>query len=200
MRWANFALKGWLRLSAVDRVLESVVPAGIVLQRRDHRSEAVAVPLRHRTGTVVCAVHSIPAARFGMSDATFGLPERGCGYRRRMTEQGRQDTELPPRSVRRLGAWAVGNDGAQDFAVSRRCRHQLADLSKGHIDADGCLVCPWHQSRYDVGTGEMVAGPHGFLGYHGRTPGYTQLVLAYGRRLRLQVRRLTRTSTGLDVR
>jgi ubiquinone/menaquinone biosynthesis C-methylase UbiE len=29
LRWANFALKGWLRLSAVDRVLEHVVPAGL---------------------------------------------------------------------------------------------------------------------------------------------------------------------------
>jgi ubiquinone/menaquinone biosynthesis C-methylase UbiE len=28
-RWANFALKGWLRLSAVDRVLEHVVPRGL---------------------------------------------------------------------------------------------------------------------------------------------------------------------------
>jgi len=29
MRWANFALQGWLRLSAADRVLERVVPAGL---------------------------------------------------------------------------------------------------------------------------------------------------------------------------
>jgi ubiquinone/menaquinone biosynthesis C-methylase UbiE len=29
MSWANFALKGWIRLSAVDRVLERVVPKGL---------------------------------------------------------------------------------------------------------------------------------------------------------------------------
>lgn len=103
-------------------------------------------------------------------------------------------------SVRRHGAWAVGTSNGQDFAVSRRCRHQLADLSAGHIDAEGCLVCPWHQSRYDVSTGAMVTGPQGVLGYHGRTPGYTQLVLAYGRRLRLRVGRLVRTAGGVDVR
>ncbi len=103
-------------------------------------------------------------------------------------------------SVRRHGAWAVGTSNGQDFAVSRRCRHQLADLSKGHIDEQGCLVCPWHQSRYDVVTGAMVAGPQGILGYHGRTPGYTQLVLVYGRRLRLRVGRLIRTASGVDVR
>ena len=45
--------------------------------------------------------------------------------------------------------------------MSRFCRHQLADLSEGTVDADGCLVCPWHQSRYDVTDGRMVSGPRG---------------------------------------
>ena len=112
-------------------------------------------------------------------------------------------TELTPGQVRRVGDWAVGNRGpgpdGEDrfFAVSRRCRHQLADLSEGTVDADGCLVCPWHQSRYDVRTGEMVEGPRGFLGYHGPTPGYTQLVRLVGRIARLRVRRATRQ--GDDV-
>jgi nitrite reductase/ring-hydroxylating ferredoxin subunit len=107
--------------------------------------------------------------------------------------------DLPPGAVRRAGPWAVGNRDGELFAVSRRCRHQLADLSKGTVDSDGCLVCPWHQSRYDVRTGEMVAGPQGFLGYQGRTPGYTQLVLAYGRRLRLRVGRAVRRGSGIVV-
>ncbi|RBY96186.1 Rieske (2Fe-2S) protein [Blastococcus sp. TF02-8] len=111
--------------------------------------------------------------------------------------------DLPARTVRRAGDWAVGNRGpgpdGEDryFAVSRLCRHQLADLSEGTVDADGCLVCPWHQSRYDVRTGEMVEGPRGFLGYHGPTPGYTQLVRLLGSIARLRVRRATRQ--GDDV-
>jgi nitrite reductase/ring-hydroxylating ferredoxin subunit len=105
--------------------------------------------------------------------------------------------QLPPGTVRRVGDWAVGNADGEYFAVSRRCRHQLADLAEGSIDADGCLVCPWHQSRYDVGTGEMVEGPRGFLGYHGPTPGYTQFVLTYAKWLRLRVRRAVRR--GEDV-
>ena len=67
----------------------------------------------------------------------------------------------------------------------------------GTVDADGCLVCPWHQSRYDVRTGEMVEGPRGFLGYHGPTPGYTQLVRLLGSVARLRVRRAHRA--GDDV-
>ena len=106
---------------------------------------------------------------------------------------------LPPGTVRQLGQWAVGNTGTADFAVSRRCRHQLADLSKGTVDAEGCLVCPWHGSRYDVRTGEMVTGPKGFLAYHGPTPGYTQFVLAYGRKLRLRVGKLIRHERYVDV-
>jgi nitrite reductase/ring-hydroxylating ferredoxin subunit len=95
--------------------------------------------------------------------------------------------ELPPGAVRRAGPWAVGNRDGELFAVSRRCRHQLADLAQGSIDGNGCLVCPWHQSRYDVRTGAMVEGPRGFLMYHGPTPGYTQLVRGYGKWLRLKV-------------
>ena len=105
--------------------------------------------------------------------------------------------DLPPGAVRPAGQWAVANADGRLTAVSRRCQHQLADLARGSIDADGCLVCPWHQSRYDVRTGEMVEGPHGFLGYHGPTPGYTQLVRAYARVLRLRVRRAVRR--GDDV-
>ena len=106
--------------------------------------------------------------------------------------------DLPPGSVSGVGEWAVGNRGEDRyFAVSRRCRHQLADLAGGTIDAEGCLVCPWHQSRYDVRTGEMVEGPRGFLGYHGPTPGYTQLVELLGRIARLRVRRAVRR--GDDV-
>jgi nitrite reductase/ring-hydroxylating ferredoxin subunit len=105
--------------------------------------------------------------------------------------------DLPPGRVTRVGDWAVGNRGRAEgedryFAVSRRCRHQLADLSEGTVDADGCLVCPWHQSRYDVRTGEMVSGPRGFLTYHGPTPGYTQLVRLLGSIARLRVRRARR--------
>lgn len=107
--------------------------------------------------------------------------------------------QLTPGSVRRAGRWAVGNRDGELFAVSRRCRHQLADLSAGTLDADGCLVCPWHQSRYDVGSGEMVEGPRGFLGYHGPAPGYAAVVLAYGRKLRLRVKRAVRRGDEVVV-
>jgi nitrite reductase/ring-hydroxylating ferredoxin subunit len=68
--------------------------------------------------------------------------------------------DVPPGSVTGSGGYAVGNNWDY-FAVSRRCRHLRADLAEGSIDADGCLVCPWHQSKYDVRTGRMTRGPQG---------------------------------------
>ena len=107
--------------------------------------------------------------------------------------------ELPPGAVRRVGKWAVGNRDGELFAVSRRCRHQFGDLSKGSIDAQGCLVCPWHGSRYDVSDGRMVRGPRGFLWYRGPTPGYTQFVQFYGRFWRLRRRLALRRGDRVTV-
>ncbi len=87
-----------------------------------------------------------------------------------MTEQRVGPREqLRRRKVVGAGKWAAGNtgtggsDGKGDelFAVTRRCRHLGADLAAGGLDRDGCLVCPWHQSAYDVTTGHMVRGPQG---------------------------------------
>jgi nitrite reductase/ring-hydroxylating ferredoxin subunit len=92
--------------------------------------------------------------------------------------------------VRRVGRWAFGKSNGTDFAVSRVCRHQFADLSRGHVDGAGCLVCPWHQSRYDVTTGAMVSGPRGLLWWHGKTPGYAAMVRALARIVPLRVGRV----------
>ena len=59
------------------------------------------------------------------------------------------------------GALAVGISAGTPFAVSNRCRHLFASLGEGQVSEDGCLECPWHGARYDVGTGRMVRGPQG---------------------------------------
>jgi nitrite reductase/ring-hydroxylating ferredoxin subunit len=68
--------------------------------------------------------------------------------------------DVPEGTVTAVGNYALGNNGTF-FAVGRRCRHLRADLAAGSIDPDGCLVCPWHQAKYDVSTGRMVRGPQG---------------------------------------
>jgi 3-phenylpropionate/trans-cinnamate dioxygenase ferredoxin component len=59
------------------------------------------------------------------------------------------------------GALAVGIIRGKPFALSNRCRHLFASLGEGQVTDDGCLQCPWHAARYDVGTGKMVRGPQG---------------------------------------
>ncbi|MGO9750689.1 MAG: Rieske (2Fe-2S) protein [Solirubrobacteraceae bacterium] len=59
------------------------------------------------------------------------------------------------------GALAVGISAGKPFAVSNCCRHMFASLGEGHVTDDGCLQCPWHAARYDVGTGAVVRGPQG---------------------------------------
>jgi len=85
-------------------------------------------------------------------------------------------SELPPGTVVGAGRWVVGNAGGELFALSRRCRHLLADLAGGKIDRQGCLVCPWHASAYDVQTGRMTRGPQGvFARIPGLDSGYLAL-------------------------
>jgi nitrite reductase/ring-hydroxylating ferredoxin subunit len=71
--------------------------------------------------------------------------------------------DLTPGTVVGAGPYVVGNSRGERFALSRRCRHLRADLARGSIDDEGCLVCPWHRSRYDVKTGRMVTGPQGWF-------------------------------------
>lgn len=70
---------------------------------------------------------------------------------------------VPEGTVIRAGKLAVGNSAGRYFAVSRRCRHMRANLAAGSIDADGCLVCPWHGAKYAPDTGLMTLGPQGIF-------------------------------------
>ena len=72
-------------------------------------------------------------------------------------------SELTPGTVEGAGPYAVGNGDGELFAVTRRCRHLLADLADGSIADDGCLTCPWHGAKYEVDTGRMVRGPQGIF-------------------------------------
>ena len=97
-----------------------------------------------------------------------------------------ESVDVPPGAVVGAGRYAVGNADGRYFAVTRRCRHLGADLAGGHVDETGCLVCPWHQSAYDVDTGRMVRGPQGVFA---KVPG-----LGWGFRMLTRVLPLGRTS------
>jgi nitrite reductase/ring-hydroxylating ferredoxin subunit len=48
--------------------------------------------------------------------------------------------------------------GETIHALHDQCAHAGGPLSGGRI-VDGCIECPWHQSRFDLVTGERRRGP-----------------------------------------
>ncbi|MEP6817036.1 MAG: Rieske (2Fe-2S) protein [Marmoricola sp.] len=103
--------------------------------------------------------------------------------------------DIPSGTVTGSGNYAVGNNG-EYFAVSRRCRHLRADLAEGSIDADGCLVCPWHQAKYDVTTGEMTRGPQGVFA---KIPGLGASFVALTKAWPLRRGSITRSGDELQI-
>ncbi len=44
------------------------------------------------------------------------------------------------------------------YAMNSVCSHAGGPLEDG-IYEDGCIVCPWHKSRFDAKSGDVVEGP-----------------------------------------
>lgn len=44
------------------------------------------------------------------------------------------------------------------FAMADRCTHRGGPLHEGKIE-DGCVICPWHLSKFRLEDGEIVRGP-----------------------------------------
>lgn len=49
----------------------------------------------------------------------------------------------------------VLNQDGQLHAVDKRCPHLKLSITKGKITSDGTIVCPWHRSSFDLGTGAV---------------------------------------------
>lgn len=49
-------------------------------------------------------------------------------------------------------------NGDTVYALAQSCAHLGAPLSDGKVE-DGCIVCPWHKSRFRLEDGHAEAGP-----------------------------------------
>ncbi|WP_405581932.1 Rieske 2Fe-2S domain-containing protein [Streptomyces sp. NBC_01190] len=70
--------------------------------------------------------------------------------------------ELPEGALRRVlaGATAVllhRHEGAV-HALSATCSHMGGPLTAGRVE-DGCVICPWHGSTFELTDGHVVRGP-----------------------------------------
>ena len=64
-----------------------------------------------------------------------------------------------PRRVEIDGVGVVlHRDGDDVLAVGEYCPHLAAPMSDGWVDR-GRVVCPWHGSRFECQSGEVLKGP-----------------------------------------
>jgi nitrite reductase/ring-hydroxylating ferredoxin subunit len=52
----------------------------------------------------------------------------------------------------------VINRNNKFYCLEARCTHAGAPLAEGALE-NGVLKCPWHGSRFNIETGEVVRGP-----------------------------------------
>jgi uncharacterized membrane protein/nitrite reductase/ring-hydroxylating ferredoxin subunit len=53
---------------------------------------------------------------------------------------------------------ALARQGGEVYAFQEFCTHRYGPLSEGELQ-DGQVICPWHRSCFDMGTGKVVEGP-----------------------------------------
>ncbi len=53
---------------------------------------------------------------------------------------------------------ALFNVGGTFYAIDNSCTHVGGPLGEGRVEG-GVVTCPWHGSRFDVTTGQVVGPP-----------------------------------------
>lgn len=74
------------------------------------------------------------------------------------------------------------SESPEDVCVVRdRCPHAGLSLSRGPRGGygDGVITCPWHNSRFDVCSGENLDWTPGFAGI--TAPGWSRRLIALGK-------------------
>ena len=73
------------------------------------------------------------------------------------------ENELSQGEMRRVEADGIGvllsrSSGGEVCAIAATCNHFSGPLQEGDREGD-TVVCPWHKSRFDLCTGEVIDGP-----------------------------------------
>lgn len=79
----------------------------------------------------------------------------------------------------------VAREGDEVHVARNRCPHLGFSLTRGPGGLryqDGVVQCPWHNSRFDVCTGENLDWVSGFGGR--QVPKWSRAVIALGRKAR----------------
>ena len=75
------------------------------------------------------------------------------------------ETELPEGRAKALDVGDVRmmlvRQNGQVYALARECSHLGGPLEEGQLE-DGCVICPWHGSRFALADGRVLDGPATF--------------------------------------
>ena len=68
-----------------------------------------------------------------------------------------QESEMKQLSFKGFEILVI-NRNKKFYCLEARCTHAGAPLAEGQLE-NGVLKCPWHGSRFNIETGEVIQGP-----------------------------------------
>jgi nitrite reductase/ring-hydroxylating ferredoxin subunit/uncharacterized membrane protein len=75
------------------------------------------------------------------------------------------ESELPEGKLRRVlykeTPLLLVRRGGHIYSLAETCAHLGGPLAQGKLEGD-TVVCPWHASRFSLGSGEVIDGPSAF--------------------------------------
>lgn len=75
------------------------------------------------------------------------------------------ENDLPEGQPRRVEAEGIAvmlvRQGGRIYALADSCSHLGGPLSEGQLE-DGCIICPWHASRFALADGRVLDAPATF--------------------------------------
>lgn len=152
------------RIGAVHGLLNLLATGLYIASWRDRRRG------RHRRGIVISAVgYAITAGSSYMGGALVFDSGIGIDQSGRRLRTADWTPVLPVESLKNGKPQRVEVDGVglvlcrtgsngEIAAFGEFCPHLAAPMADGWVDR-GRLVCPWHGSRFDVCSGEVLRGP-----------------------------------------
>ncbi len=116
-------------------------------------------------GLSIVAFLVLSAGAFVGGDVVFALGNmvdrhawRPAGAKWTSLEIGEIPEGAPVKAKLGLQNLVLVRQGETIHALHEQCAHAGGPLSGGRV-VDGCIECPWHQSRFELATGRRRRGP-----------------------------------------
>lgn len=135
----------------------TLVGAAFLRRRSGHRAEGRALAWTGyliALGSAYLGGDLVYGKRIGVTHAVVDVPEEYTPVAR--------SADVPEGSMFRARKDEVDvllvRQGGRLHALAHSCAHLGGPLSEGTLE-DGCVVCPWHGSRFALDEGRVINGP-----------------------------------------